>query len=219
MLYDRFCALCAQRGESPSRAAVTAGLSKAVVTKWKQNPAALPSGLAVRKLTEYFGITAAELLEQELEGVQVQLPLIQPNPNSPAAQGKTLAQAEAEAPQEPEEAGDTFYARFVRLSRSYGISPSRAALDAGISKSAVSKWKREPDSAPTGAVLAKLAAYFGVSASELLGEEKSVSPVSDEAIKFALFGGSEDITQEMYDEVRSFAAYIKDREAKKRGKE
>ena len=100
------------------------------------------------------------------------------------------------------------------------MSPSGAALAAGLSKSTVSKWKREPDSYPPGTVLAKLSAYFGIPASELLGEqEQAVPPVSDEAIKFALFGGDGDITQEMYDEVRSFAAFVKEREANKRGKE
>lgn len=211
MFYDRFCALCARRGESPSRAALNAGISKAVVSKWKQNPAAFPSGPVVEKLTNYFGISVTELLQEEPGQ-----PLTPPNPDSPAAQGKTLAEAEADEEDCP---ADSFYARFARLSRSYGISPSRAALDAGISKSAVSKWKREPDSVPTGTVLAKLSAYFGVPASALLGEQQEPPAVSDEAIKFALFGGSEDITQEMYDEVRSFAAYIKDREAKKRGEE
>ncbi len=215
MFYDRFCALCAQRGESPSRAALNAGISKAVVSKWKQNPAAFPSGPVVEKLTNYFGISVTELLQEEPDQ-----PFTPPNPDSPAAQGRTLAQVEAEAGEEEIPADNSFYARFARISRSYGISPSRAALDAGISKSAVSKWKREPDSVPTGTVLAKLSTFFGVPASALLGEEQPEPPaVSDEAIKFALFGGSEDITQEMYDEVRSFAAYIKDREAKKRGEE
>ena len=139
------------------------------------------------------------------------------NPDSPAAQGKTLAQSEEK---EMPEKTESFYDRLARISRSYGMSPSRAALAAGVSKSAVSKWKREPDSVPSGTVLSKLAAYFGISASELLGETKTPSPkISDEDIKFALFGGSGDITQEMYDEVRSFAAFVKEREANKRGKE
>ena len=64
MFYDRFVALCAQRGESPSRAAINAGISKAVVTKWKQNPAAFPSGAVVEKLTAYFGISEAELMQE-----------------------------------------------------------------------------------------------------------------------------------------------------------
>lgn len=40
--------------------------------------------------------------------------------------------------------------------------------------------------------------------------------VSDEDIKFALFGGDGEITDAMYDEVRDFAAYVKQREANKK---
>lgn len=216
MFYDRFVALCAQRGESPSRAAINAGISKAVVTKWKQNPAAFPSGAVVEKLTDYFGVSVAELL-QEAEDSQAKAPPVPVNPESPAAQGKTMAQVEEEV---PETQAESFYDRFARISRSYGMTPSRAAINAGLSKATVSKWKREPDSCPTGSVLTKLSAFFGIPASELLGDQKKeASSVSDEDIKFALFGGSENITQEMYDEVRSFAAFVKEREATKRGKE
>lgn len=38
-------------------------------------------------------------------------------------------------------------------------------------------------------------------------------------MKFALFGGSGDITDEMYQEVLSFAAYVKEREKGKQRKE
>ena len=38
---------------------------------------------------------------------------------------------------------------------------------------------------------------------------------TDEEIKFALFGGDGDITDAMYDEVKRFAAFIKQREAGK----
>lgn len=40
--------------------------------------------------------------------------------------------------------------------------------------------------------------------------------VSDDDIKFALFGGDGEITDAMYDEVKRFAAYIKQREADKK---
>ena len=221
MFYDRFVALCTQRGETPSRAALNAGISKAIVSKWKQNPAAFPSGPVAEKLANYFGITIPELIDESLDITRC-IPSavsVSVNPDSPAAQGITLAQSgEEEAPQEQE--GESFYDRLARISRTYGMSPSRAALAAGVSKSAVSKWKREPNAVPSGTILAKLAAYFGIPASELLGEtKKAPSAVTDEEIKFALFGGSENITQEMYDEVRSFAAFVKEREANKRGKE
>ena len=49
-----------------------------------------------------------------------------------------------------------FYDRFVMLCESRGVSPSRAAIDAGLSKSTVTKWKRSPDARPTGTVIEKL---------------------------------------------------------------
>lgn len=214
MFYDRFVALCAQRGESPSRAALNAGISKAVVTKWKQNPAAFPSGAVAAKLANYFGISIPDLLNADLRPEDLVPSLSVPKPKCPGAQAKAGQEA-------PNPGQETFYDRFARIARGYGMSPSAAAVAAGLSKATVSKWKREPDSVPSGMALSKLTAYLGVSASELLGEEKkeAAPEVSEEAIKFALFGGSGDITQEMYDEVRSFAAFVKEREAKKRGKE
>lgn len=36
--------------------------------------------------------------------------------------------------------------------------------------------------------------------------------VSDEDIQFALFGGRDEITEKMYEEIKNFAAYLKQRE-------
>lgn len=44
------------------------------------------------------------------------------------------------------------------------------------------------------------------------GERK----ITDDDIKFALFGGDGEITDAMYDEVRSFAAFVKQREEQKK---
>lgn len=175
MFYENFAALCKARGESPSRAALNAGLSKAAVSQWKQNPDAQPSAAVVEKLSAYFGVPADRLLG-----------------DAPPAR--------------------SFYDRFASLCRSRGVSPSRAAEDAGLSKSAVSKWKREPEAIPSGAVIAKLSAYFGVPASQLLEGAPAAPAADDEALKFALFGGSENITPEMFEEVRSFARFVMERE-------
>ena len=43
--------------------------------------------------------------------------------------------------------------------------------------------------------------------------------ISDEDIKFALFGGDGEITEEMYREVRDFAAFVKRREEEKKRKD
>ena len=69
-----------------------------------------------------------------------------------------------------------------------------------------------------------IAEYLGVSAEVILnGPERKKAPadpgkrsVSDDDIKFALFGGDGEITDAMYDEVRRFAAFVKQREAEKK---
>lgn len=65
MFYDRFTSLCKQRGITPSRAAIEAGISKSLVTKWKSNKVQDPSAEVARKLSAYFGITVSELLGEE----------------------------------------------------------------------------------------------------------------------------------------------------------
>ena len=70
----------------------------------------------------------------------------------------------------------------------------------------------------------KIADYFGVPISELT-EEKEKAPtdgerkVSDNDIKFALFGGDGEITDAMYDEVKRFAQMVKLREEAEKKKE
>lgn len=73
MFYDRFVYLCKRKGVTPSRAALDAGISKSLVTKWKTNNAKDPSPDVVRKLAKYFGVSVAELLG---ETSQSEKPLI-----------------------------------------------------------------------------------------------------------------------------------------------
>ena len=93
-----------------------------------------------------------------------------------------------------------------------------AAEDIGLNRSAVAKWKA--GGKPNGTTAGKLADYFGVSTDYLLGQTQQRTPArsgpTDEEIKFALFGGSGEITDAMYDEVKKFAAFIKQREAEKK---
>ena len=65
MFYDRFVQLCSQKGISPSRAAIDAGISKSLVTKWKANGCKDPSPDVLRKLASYFCVTVSELLDEE----------------------------------------------------------------------------------------------------------------------------------------------------------
>ena len=110
-----------------------------------------------------------------------------------------------------------FFDRFQALCEQKGVSVYRACTDIGLNRSAVAKWKS--GGKPNGTTAAKMAEYFGVTTDYLLCEtEIPPAPmgrreVSDEEIKFALFGGDGEITDAMYDEVKRFAAFIKQREA------
>lgn len=63
----------------------------------------------------------------------------------------------------------------------------------------------------------KLADYFDVSSDFLLGRSESTikSDISDADIKVALFGGSGEVTDEMWDEVKKFAEFVKQKEKEK----
>ena len=65
MFYDKYAQLCKQRGVSMSAAAVEAGLSKSLVTKWKTNKVDVPSPDVLKKLSAYFNIPVSELLGEE----------------------------------------------------------------------------------------------------------------------------------------------------------
>lgn len=73
-----------------------------------------------------------------------------------------------------------FYDKYAQFCKQRGISMSAAALEAGLSKSLVTKWKVNKVDVPSPDVLKKLSAYFGVPVSELLGEEEKEKPTIPE---------------------------------------
>lgn len=67
VFYDRYVKLCEKKGVSPSAAAVEAGISKSLVTKWKTNNVKIPSPDVIKKLAAYFDIPVSELVDEEKE--------------------------------------------------------------------------------------------------------------------------------------------------------
>lgn len=63
-----------------------------------------------------------------------------------------------------------FYDNYLRLCNSVGKTPSAVALEIGLTKPSVSRWKS--GSTPTDATLKRIADYFGITVDELLGKEK-----------------------------------------------
>lgn len=103
----------------------------------------------------------------------------------------------------------TMYERIAKLCSQKGITPGKLCADTGLSRGLLSDLKNGRTKSLSSKNVRIIAEYFGVGAGWLMGEEAAPRPVTDADIKFALFGGDGEITDEMYEEVKKFAAYIK----------
>jgi transcriptional regulator with XRE-family HTH domain len=63
-----------------------------------------------------------------------------------------------------------FYENYLRLCEKAGKTPSAAALEMGLSKPTVNRWKN--GGGATDATALKVASYFGVTVEELTGESE-----------------------------------------------
>lgn len=61
-----------------------------------------------------------------------------------------------------------FYENYLKLCEKAGKTPSAAALEMGLSKPTVNRWKK--GGGATDATALKVASYFGVTVEELTGE-------------------------------------------------
>ena len=110
-----------------------------------------------------------------------------------------------------------FQIRLKELREKAGYSQQSFADAFGTKQSTVGGWEsgaREPKLE----VMQKLADFFDVSVDYLIGRDNTPKPrkeaeqkkeISDEDIKFALFGG--DVTDEAYEDVKRFAQFIKEK--------
>ena len=115
------------------------------------------------------------------------------------------------------------YDRIETLCRERSISVTTLCKETGASRASLSDLKAGRKQSLSAQTLSKVAGYFEVSIDYLLGKENTPTQggraVSDEDSKFALFGGDGEITEEMYQEVRNFAAFVKRREEEKNRKD
>lgn len=87
-----------------------------------------------------------------------------------------------------------FYDVYCALCKGKGISLSRAAEEIGLSNSTVTKWKKT-GATPSGDTLSKVAAYFGVTIDDLIGEvQPDDSAMQDELMAF--YGKVKDLLTE-----------------------
>lgn len=116
----------------------------------------------------------------------------------------------------------SLYERIEQLCARNGINVTTMCREAGVSRGNLTDLKMGRQTGLSAKNTAKIASYFNVSVDYLLYGKETEAPtsgersISDDDIKFALFGGDGEITDAMFEEVRQFAKFIKDREAQKK---
>ncbi len=114
------------------------------------------------------------------------------------------------------------YKKIDELLAGKGISGAKMSADLGMSRSFMTELRKGRAKSVKLETAQRIADYFGVPVSYLLEEtengpaEAGRPTVSKDDIKFALFGGDGEITDEMYDEVLRFAAFVKQRQGEKK---
>ena len=115
------------------------------------------------------------------------------------------------------------YDRIIALCKAKGVSGSRMCLDLGLSKSTLSDMKSGRKSGLSTGNAQKIAAYLDVSVDYLLGMETEKAPtgagersISDDDIKFALWGDCDDVSDEDLADVRRYAAFVRERKKERK---
>ncbi|MEG2930560.1 MAG: helix-turn-helix domain-containing protein [Ruthenibacterium sp.] len=112
---------------------------------------------------------------------------------------------------------ETMGARMQTRRTALGLTLQQVADAAGVTKSAVSRYERDAFQTPREVVVAAIAAALHVSPAWLMGRTDNPAAttggtVSDAELKFALFGGSAGVTNAQFEEVKRFAAFVKERD-------
>ena len=101
------------------------------------------------------------------------------------------------------------FERIEELCRQKGVSITRMCKECAIPRATLTDYKMGRIQSLSAKTLVKIAEYFGVSVDYLYGT--GTAPDMDKALKAALFGGDGEVTDEMWDEVKRYAEYIREK--------
>ncbi|MBQ4298168.1 MAG: helix-turn-helix transcriptional regulator [Clostridia bacterium] len=110
--------------------------------------------------------------------------------------------------------------RIAARRKALGLTLDDIAAELGVAKSTISRYEKGNIENLKLPVIEAIARVLRVDPAWLIGKSDEMDPiaspaVSDDDIKFALFGGGGEITDEMYEEVKRFAAFVRQREKEK----
>ena len=100
------------------------------------------------------------------------------------------------------------YGRIVQLCKEKGVNITSMCKECKIPRASLTDYKMGRKKSLSADTLAKIAAYFGVTVDYLYGGS---SAVDEHAIKVALFGGEGEVTDEMWNEVKRYVEFIKEK--------
>ena len=113
-----------------------------------------------------------------------------------------------------------FYDLFCELCKKKGVSPTKATVEIGLSRTIGTKWKTT-GATPQGETLSKIADYFGVSVDYLLGNEpKEKTPaeadVTFDDFTYAMYGESRELTEDDKNMLLDMARMLKKRQQERK---
>ncbi len=118
-----------------------------------------------------------------------------------------------------------FYDRFAKICAENNCTPGKVAKELGINRSTLSMWKTR-GVLPNAITIMSISNYFNISPAYLMGNDMAKEDIThedrqksteqtpkafenfDEQVKFALFNGDTNISDEAYEEVKRFAEFI-----------
>lgn len=112
------------------------------------------------------------------------------------------------------------FGKMIRERRlALGLTLEQVGDFCGVGKSTVRKWENGIIQNMRRDKIAMLATILQMDPVDLIGDDVQTSTapagISDDALRFALWGGdAEQITQEQLDEVKRFAAFVRERDKK-----
>nr|DAL99244.1 MAG TPA: Cro/C1-type HTH DNA-binding domain protein [Caudoviricetes sp.] len=115
------------------------------------------------------------------------------------------------------------YNRIEGLCADKRINITTMCKESGASRASLTDLKMGRKQSLSADTLSKISVYFGVSVDYLLGNEpKEKTPaeadertISDEDIMFALWGDTTDVDEDDLDDVKRYAAFVRERKKKK----
>lgn len=112
---------------------------------------------------------------------------------------------------------NALYEKIQQLCLSRSTNVTAMCRETNIPRSALSELAAGRTKMLSTENAAKIAQYFGISVEALLGlaEAPAAPPVTDGDLKVALFGGAGEVSDEMWEEVRQFAEFVREREKNK----